>query len=71
MHITMAIIIGQYSGSLPCPRLGCSSGFVSDAGLKGVARTLWYDLSPNRRVLKLTISFPQKFLLWDLGAKVV
>lgn len=44
MHITMAIIIGQYAGSRRCPRQGCSSNAFSDTDLEGVAGTIWYGI---------------------------
>jgi len=47
IYITMAIIIGQYSSSQYCPRLGYSSKLVSDTDLKNIAGILWYSLSPD------------------------
>lgn len=74
MCITMAIIIGQYYGSRRCPRLGCPSTEVSlsDADRKGLTGTIWYSPCPSHCLnIELTATLSRKFLLWNLGTKIV
>nr|WDW19289.1 hypothetical protein [Penicillium meliponae] len=58
MHITMAIIIGQYPGSQRCPRLGCSSILLCDAGVMGVAGALCPSCGTWVRRSKKTLPKP-------------